>query len=195
MFSIIFTWLIVAWGALACIYMLRCAWSRFPRRDVDADDVIPFLYPVDISLAESILDPAAEFECRWKLGPRRFREAQRKRMRLYLELTRRMAHNARVLVEYADAEKHSPDPRRVSLASALQETAVGVRLYSLLTGIKLRFWLLLRADILNSMPVLAHLRTTGEIDGLQTYSALKTAAAAAFIQLPPDEQDSLFRNL
>jgi hypothetical protein len=195
MFSIIFTWLIVAWGALACIYMLRCAWSRFPRRDVDADDVIPFLYPVDISLAESILDPAAEFECRWKLGPRRFREAQRKRMRLYLELTRRMAHNARVLVEYADAEKHSPDPRRVSLASALQEKAIGVRLYSLLTGIKLRFWLLLRADILNSTPVLAHLRTTGEIDGLQTYSALKTAAAAAFIQLPPDEQDSLFRNL
>ena len=195
MFSIIFTWLIVAWGALACIYMLRCAWSRFPRRDVDADDVIPFLYPVDISLAESILDPAAEFECRWKLGPRRFREAQRKRMRLYLELTRRMAHNARVLVEYADAEKHSPDPRRVSLASALQEKAIGVRLYSLLTGIKLRFWLLLRADIVKSMPVLAHLRTTGEIDGLQTYSALKTAAAAAFIQLPPDEQDSLFRNL
>jgi hypothetical protein len=195
MFSIIFTWLIVGWGALACIYMLRCAWSRFPRRDVDADDVIPFLYPVDISLAESILDPAAEFECRWKLGPRRFREAQRKRMRLYLELTRRMAHNARVLVEYADAEKHSPDPRRVSLASALQEKAIGVRLYSLLTGIKLRFWLLLRADILNSTPVLAHLRTTGEIDGLQTYSALKTAAAAAFIQLPPDEQDSLFRNL
>jgi len=195
MFSIIFTWLIVAWGALACIYMLRCAWSRFPRRDVDADDVIPFLYPVDISLAESILDPAAEFECRWRLGPRRFREAQRKRMRLYLELTRRMAHNARVLVEYADAEKHSPDPRRVSLASALQENAIGVRLYSLLTGIKLRFWLLLRADILKSMPVLAHLRTTGEIDGLQTYSALKTAAAAAFIQFAPDEQDSLFRNL
>jgi hypothetical protein len=42
---------------------------------------------------------------------------------------------------------------------------------------------------------LAHLRSAGEIDGLQTYSALKTAAAAAFIQLPADEQDSLFRNL
>ena len=116
-------------------------------------------------------------------------------MRLFLELTRRMAHNSKVLVEYADAEKNSPDPRRASLASALQETAIGVRLYSLLTGIKLRFWLLLRADILNSMPVLAHLRTAGEIDGLQTYSALKTAAAAAFIQLPPDELGFAFRNL
>jgi hypothetical protein len=45
------------------------------------------------------------------------------------------------------------------------------------------------------MPVLSQLRTTGEIDGLQSYSALKTAAAAAFVQLPPDELDSLTRNL
>jgi hypothetical protein len=195
MFSIIFTWLIVAWGALSCVYMLRCAWTRFPKRDVDADDVIPFLYPVDISLAESLLDPAAEFEFRWKLRPPQFREAQRKRMRLYLELTRRMAHNATVLVEYADAEKNSCDPRRASLACALQEKAIEVRLYSLMTGIKLRFCLLLRSEFLTSTPVLARLRTTVDIDGLRTYGALKTAAAAAFVQLPPDELDSLTRNL
>jgi hypothetical protein len=193
MFSIIFTWLIVAWGALSCIYMLRCAWSRFPRRDVDVDDVIPFLYPVDLSLAESLLDPAAEFEFRWKLSPPQFREAQRKRMRLYLELTRRMAHNSRVLVEYADAEKHNPDPRRAGLASALQDKAIEVRLYALLTGIKLRLWLLVRSNVLK--PVLAHLRTAGDIDGLKTYHALKTAAAAAFVRLPPDEFDSLTRSL
>src|ERR1700685_4632256 len=160
MFPIILTWLIVAWGAVSCIYMLRCAWMRFPKRDVDADDVIPFLYPVDVSLAESILDPAAGFECRWNLSPRQFRAAQRKRMRLYLELTRRMAHNSRVLVEYADAEKNNPDPRRASLAVALQEKAIEVRLYALLAGIKLRLCLFLRSDILAALPALAHLRTT-----------------------------------
>jgi hypothetical protein len=193
MFSIILTWLIVAWGALSCIYMLRCAWRRFPKRDVD--DVIPFLYPVDISLAESLLDPAAEFEFRWKLQPPQFREAQRKRMRLYLELTRRMAHNATVLVAYADAEKTSQDPRRVSLACALQEKAVDVRLYAMLTRFKLRLWLLLRSEILISKPVLPHLRTACEIDGIQTYAALKVAAAAAFVQLPPEGLASLTRNL
>lgn len=197
MFPIILTWLIVAWGAISCIYMLRCAWMRFPKRDVDvdADDVIPFLYPVDVSLAESILDPATGFECRWKLSRRQFREAQRKRMRLYLELTRRMAHNSRVLVEYADAEKNHPDPRRAQLAVALQEKAIEVRLYALLTGIKVRFWLLLRSDIVVIMPDLSRLRTTGEINGLETYSALKTAATAAFVQLPPEEFDSLTRSL
>ncbi len=195
MFSIIFTWLIVAWGALACIYMLRCAWSRFPNRDVNADDVIPFLYPVDITLAESLLDPAKEFEFRWKMGPPQFREAQRKRMRLYLEVTRRMAHNAAVLVQFADAEKNSGDPRRAGLASAVQEKAVEVRLYSLLAGIKLRLWLLLRSEMVTSAQILAHLRTAGEIDGLASYGALKTAAANAFIGLPPDEFASLTRSL
>jgi hypothetical protein len=193
MFSVILTWLIVAWGALSCIYMLRCAWRRFPKRDVD--DVIPFLYPVDIALAESLLDPAAEFEFRWKLRPPQFREAQRKRMRLYLELTRRMAHNATVLVAYADGEKNSQDPRRVSLASTLQEKAVDVRLYALLTRFKLRMRLLLRSEYLTVAPVLPHLRTACEIDGLQTYAALKIAAAAAFVQLLPDELDTLTRNL
>src|SRR5277367_5635745 len=127
MFSIVLTWLIVAWGALACVYMLRCAWARFPKRDVD--DVIPFLYPVDIPLAEALLDPTAEFECRWKMNRQEFRAAQRKRMRLYLELTRRMAHNATVLIQYADAEKKNDDPRRATLAIVLQEKAIEVRLY------------------------------------------------------------------
>jgi hypothetical protein len=193
MFSIIFTWLVVAWGAIACIYMLRCAWARFPKRD--ADDVIPFLYPVDLSLAESLLDPAADFEYRWKLNPRQFRAAQRKRMRMYLELTRRMAHNSRVLVEYADAEKNSTDPQRVSLASALQEKAVEVRLYSLLIGTKLRLCLWLRSDRFFATPALAALRTAADIDGVETYEALKTAATAAFVRVNPDELDSLTKNL
>jgi hypothetical protein len=193
MFFIIVTWLIVAWGGLSCVYMLRRAWSRFPSRDVD--DVIPFLYPVDTSLAESLLDPAAEFEYRWKLSPREFREAQRKRMRLYLELIRRMAHNSKVLVEYADAERKSADPQRVSIATTLQEKAIEVRLYSLLTSVKLRVCLMPGPVLLARKSALAHLRTAGDINGLQTYNALKLAANEAFLRLPQDELDSLTRSL
>jgi hypothetical protein len=193
MFSIIFTWVVVAWGALSCIYMLRSAWRRFPHRDVD--DVIPFLHPVDLSLAESLLDPATDFEFRWKLAPRQFRAAQRKRLRLYLEIIRRMAHNSKVLVEYAATEKNHADPGRAALASALQEKAIEVRLYALLTGLKIRLWLLLRADFLRLTPVLAELRTVGEINGLHCYAALKGTAEAAFVALPLDEREKMTRNL
>jgi hypothetical protein len=193
MLSIIFTWLVVAWGALSCVYMLHCAWRRFPNRDVD--DVIPFLYPVDLSLAESLLDPAADFAFRWKLGRRQFRAAQRKRLRLYLEVVRRMSHNSKVLVEYAEAQKNSPDPQRARLAGTMQEEAIEVRLYSLLTGVKIRFWLLLRADVLHAIPGLANFRTVGEINGLHSYAALKATAAAAFMTLPPEDLEKMARNL
>jgi hypothetical protein len=193
MWSIVFTWLIVAWGAVSCIYMLRCAWRRFPGRDVD--DVIPFLYPVDLSLAESLLDPAADFQLRWKLTPPQLRAAQRKRLRLYLEVVRRMSHNSKVLVDYAIAEKNSADPQHALIASALQEKAIEVRLYALLTAFKIRLWLLLRTDILRLVPALAELRTVGEINGLHSYSALKITAEAAFPALLPDEIEKMNRNL
>jgi hypothetical protein len=193
MFSVIFTWAIVAWGVLSCIYMLSRAWKRFPKRDID--DVIPFLYPVDLSLAATLLDPASEFEYRWRLTPRQFRATQRKRMRLYLELTRRMAHNSHVLVDYAEFEKQNPNPRRASVAAEMQDRAIEMRLYALLAGARLKSWLLLRSDILTATPSLVQLRVAGDIDGLQTYSALKTAAAAAFVHLPPETLESLTRNL
>jgi hypothetical protein len=194
MLSIVFTWLIVAWGAVSCIYMLRCAWRRFPNRDVD--DVIPFLYPVDLSLAESLLDPAADFQLRWKLTPQQLRAAQRKRLRLYLEVVRRMSHNSKVLVDYAIAEKNCSDPQHALIASALQEKAIEVRLYALLATLKIRLWLLLRTDILRIMvPALAELRTVAEINGLHSYSALKVTAEAAFPALLPDEIEKMNRNL
>jgi hypothetical protein len=226
MFSVILTWLIIAWGALACIYMLRCAWSRFPRRDFD--DVVHFLHPVDLSLAESLLDPAADFALRWNTTPRAYREAQRRRMRLYLELVRRMSHNSKVLVEFGNAvmrrdyprqdlnplhderqkkiqdgeihnndEFQNRDERTAALAAELQHAAISVRLYSLLVLIRLRLRLLLPLDAFGVLPApdLAHLRKAGDLDGPETYDHLKTAAAAAFVQLQPADLQTLTRNL
>ena len=186
-------WLVPALGVLSCIYIAHCACRR--HRELDPDDVIPFLRPVDVSLAESILDPAAEFALRWKLSPRDFRQAQRRRMRLYLEVMRRMSHNAKLLAEYAESETRRCDARHVSQASTLQDRAIEVRLYVLMASIELRLWLPLCSNILSKKPLLAQLRTAGDIDGLQTYDALKTAAVAAFVRLPPDELAALTRNL
>lgn len=189
--SLVLTWVIIAWGALSCIYMLRCAWSRFPNRCIE--DVVHFLYPVDVSLAEALLDPAAEFDFKWKLSPQEFREAQRRRMCLYLELVRRMSHNSRVLVEFGNSAINHQDATTAKLTSTLQQKAVEVRLYALLTQCRLRLWMWLRPKALG--PVLPHLRKTASVDGLQTYSALKRAAAAAFVHLQPSELEALTRNL
>jgi hypothetical protein len=206
MFSLIFTWLIIAWGTLACIYMLRCAWTRFPRRDLD--DVVHFLHPVDLSLAESLLDPAADFALRWNSTPRAYREATRRRMRLYLELVRRMSHNSRVLVEYGNAVMRREYPNddqpqgplenpRAALAYDLQHAAISVRLYALLVVVRLRLRLWFPLDALGVIPALqlAQLRVAGDLDGPKTYDELKAAATAAFGQFQPSELPILTRNL
>jgi len=194
MLSSILTWLIVSWGALACVYMLYRAWSRFPRRDLD--DVVHFLYPVDLSLVESLLDPAADFSLRWSLTPRQYREEQRRRMRLYLELVRRMAHNSVVLVEFGNAVC-GDDKLKSGIASELQDAAIKVRLYSGFARIKLRARLLLPLNLVGVMPELGlpSLRKAADLDGPESYDGLKAAAAAAFAQLHPGELEALTRNL
>jgi hypothetical protein len=193
MTAIFLTWLIIAWGALSCVYMLFCAWTRFPRRDFD--DVVHFLYPVDLALAESLLDPATEFEFRWKLSPQEFRRAQRKRMRLYLELVRRMSHNSKVLVEFGNVEANWHDAKSLELARALQQKAVEVRFYAALTLLKLRLWMWLDPNALGRSPAMPRLRRAGNLDGLQIYNALRAVAAAAFVHLQPGELEALTRNL
>jgi hypothetical protein len=193
MLSVILTWLVVGWGALACIYMLYRAWTTFPRRDLD--DVVPFLYPVNLALAESLLDPAADLSMRWSLSPGAYREEQRRRMRLYLELVRRMAHNSVVLVEFGNAicDKQLP----AGVASELQQAAIKVRLYSGFARFRLQSRLLLPLDALGMIPApgLAPLRKAADLDGPRAYNQLKAAAAAAFVQLHPSELEALTRNL
>jgi hypothetical protein len=207
MFSLIFTWLIIAWGTLACIYMLRCAWTRFPRRDLD--DVVHFLHPVDLSLAESLLDPAADFALRWNSTPRAYREATRRRMHLYLELVRRMSHNSRVLIEYGNAimrrecptddlmEAPQEKSAAAAVASELQHAAISVRLYALLVVVRLRLRLWFPLDAIGALPALqlAQLRIAGEVDGPKSYDELKAAAAAAFDRLQPADLPVLVRNM
>lgn len=194
MFLLVLTWLIVTWGALACIYLLYHAWTRFPRRDID--DVVHFLYPVDLALAESLLDPAADFALRWNLSPRDYREAQRRRMRLYLELVRRMAHNSVVLVEFGNAVSLDGAVTAGSSSDLLQEAAIKVRLYSGCARVRLRLRLLLPNALGNmATPKLARLRKIAALDGLEAYGELKTAATEAFVQLHPSELEALSRNL
>lgn len=195
MYLLILTWVILAWGALACIYLSYRAWTAFPRRDID--DVIHYLYPVDLALAETLLDPASDFSLRWSLQPRAYREAQRRRMRLYLELVRRMAHNSIVLVEYGNCMCREHEWAPESTTDTLQDAAIRVRLYSVVAKVKLRIRLLLPLEAMGFKNTiqLANLRVAGDQDGPKAYNDLKNAAAAAFGQLQPAELDALTRSL
>jgi hypothetical protein len=195
MFSLFLIGLIFALYALGYVLVLYRALTRIPRRDID--DVIPFLHPVDSSMVEALLDPAADYSLRRRLGPRSFREVQLRRMRLYREMVHRMSENSGVLAEFGRAKFGSSDGLTPGPGSRLEDAHVAVQVYSTFAGMRLRVWLSLPLDrsCVIPTPNLARLRTAGDVDGLNAYEELKAAAADAFAQLHPGELEALTRNL
>ena len=119
MFSLILMWMLVGCGVLGLITVLYFAWRGVPQRSID--DVVYFLYPVDSSLLAALLDPATDLDLRWNLGPRHFREAQR-RLREAEEKVEKIKKWIPVL-EHATAEYNSQSqPLGDRLAGRLVES-------------------------------------------------------------------------
>ena len=187
--------LIIATGFLSCVIIAAWIWFHFPDRT--ADDVIDFLLPVDLEKAERLIDANAETHLRCDLSGRDFRKMQRKRIHLYVALVNRMAHNAAVLIDWANREAEGGDEQAAMLARDLQQIAIEVRLYSLLTMMKLRLWLLIRLDSWQLLPApsLYEVREVGGILGLESYDRLKTAASFLFLEMGCGNFEELLQNL
>ena len=140
MISYALWYLFITAGFVAAALAVWLMWFRFPDRTIN--DVADYLLPVDFEKAEGLLDPQTEAILRKELTPEEFRALQRKRMHHYLALVQRMAHNAAVLIEWANREARTATGLKLEMVMKLQQVGVEVRLYSLLALIKLRFWLL-----------------------------------------------------
>jgi len=186
---------IIAAGLISWVVVACRIWFRFPERT--ADDVVDFLVPVDVERAESLLDPRAESTLRSELTRREFRRLQRKRMHLYLVLVRKMAHNAAVLIEWANREAEATDGQTQQVAQELQQAAAEVRLYSLAAMVKLRFWLLIRLDSWNILPApsLCELQEAAGVRAVESYERLKTTASVLFLGIGNRNFEQLLHNL
>ncbi len=195
MMTYILWYFMITAGFVGCAVVAAWTWFRFPERT--AQDVVDFLLPVDMEKVEALLDPVAEGTLRRQLDREEFRQLQRKRIHLYLSFVKRMAHNASVLIDWANREAEGNDEKMIQLAQELQQGAVEVRLYSLLTLLKLRFWLLLRVDSWKVLPIpsLYDVRELGGIQGAKSYDRLKTTAGFLFLEMQQPNFEQLFQNL
>jgi len=187
--------LFITAGFVAAALAIWLMWFRFPDRTID--DVTDYLLPVDFEKAESLLDPQTEAILRKELSPEEFRALQRKRIHHYLALVQRMAHNAAVLIEWANLEARTATGQKLEMVTKLQQVGVEVRFYSLLALIKLRFWLLIRVESWTILPApsLDDMRQVGGVKGLESYDRLKTAASFLFIEMGQGNFEELLQNL
>ena len=195
MMSNLMWYAIIAAGLVSCVGVAAWIWFHFPERTVD--DVVDFLMPVDLEKLEALLDPEAEGSLKRQLTREEFRKLQRKRIHLYMSFVKRMAHNASVLIDWANREAEGCDERMVKLAHDMQQGAVEIRLYSLLTLIKLNIWLFLRVDSWSFMPMpsLFDVREMGGIKGVESYDRLKTTAGFLFLEMGQPNFEQLLQSL
>jgi hypothetical protein len=195
MISYVVWYLIITAGFIAAALSVWMIWFRFPDRTIH--DVTDYLLPVDFEKAEGLLDPQTEAILRKELEPEEFRALQRKRIHHYLALVQRMAHNAAVLIEWANREARTATGQKLEMVTKLQQVGVEVRLYSLLALVKMRFWLLIRVESWRILPApsLDDMRQVGGVKGLESYDRLKTAASFLFVEIGQGNFEELLQNL
>jgi hypothetical protein len=171
-------------------------WYRLSDRT--SEDVVDYLRPVGREKLESLLDPGNELSMRVFLSRQEFRKAQIKRVHLYRELVRRMAHNAGILADLANKEWEKRNPQTQPIASTLQSEAVAMRLYCLLALCILNYWLLFRLRCpydFRRQFLLSELREIKGIKVLDHYRSLVETTANLFAHIHPRACDALIQSL
>jgi len=139
-------WIALSVGLL--LLFLYAAFLNLRRQhqgEVDLDEIIPYLLPVNLEALTDAMDPSQDSYLRHSQSAQEFRKLQRRRTKLAAEYLRRMSHNAALLQRVGYGQLRSPNPRVAEQAQELIDVGVNVRLYSFLGLAALffrRFWLL-----------------------------------------------------
>jgi hypothetical protein len=95
-------------------------------------DLLAHSKPVDLQSFHNLVDEKEEAFLRSELSAADFRRLQRKRMLAALEYVRCTSHNSKVLLKFGQAARGSSDPAISKAALELVQSALNLRVYSLL---------------------------------------------------------------
>ncbi len=93
--------------------------------------------PVDLAAFRNLMDPREREFLRARVSAADFRRLERQRLRAARVYVRRVAHNAAVLVRLGEAARASADAEVASAARELVNSALRLRLYTLLAELQI----------------------------------------------------------
>jgi hypothetical protein len=138
----------VAVALLVLVFVIRVA--RGAGAAVSRPEELPqHTIPVDLAAFQNLIDSQEEQFLESNLEPRRFRQVQRQRRRATLEYVYAAAHNAAVLLRFAQAARASADPEVAKSAAELATVAIHVRLVCLVLILKLHLPMTVKAATVN----------------------------------------------
>jgi hypothetical protein len=167
----ILTFALVLLSIIALLLMYAVRWKTAPVAELD--DLVGRTRPVDIEAFRNLIDPAEEDFLRENLSASEFRAVQRERLRAAVEYVSCATHNAAILVGLGEAARVSPDPKIAEAGQQLLDSALRLRIYALLSIIRLYLGIALPG---------AHLSAGRLADNYQHLSSL--AGQLVFMQYP-----------
>jgi len=189
---------------VVAVYLAADRLSHFPNRGII--DVPEFLRPANPSRMQELLNPNFENGMRLTLPRREFLQQQRKSLHYVLEFLLCTAHDAYILLEFADNELWRETVTRpgaadsqefITRASRLHRAAVEFRTYALFAIVIVRFWMVFRTQwwLPFSPPRIADLR---EIQGIKfhaSYNRFVQAVSDLALLYGKEFQEALLNSL
>jgi hypothetical protein len=128
--------ILVVVGVLVLFFMVRV--TRGAAAAVTRPEDLPgHSIPVDITAFLNLIDAQEQAFLAQTLNRRCFRKLQRQRRRAARAYVRAAAHNAALLLRFAEAERDNPNPQVANSAAELAGTAISVRLACFMLIVKL----------------------------------------------------------
>jgi len=143
--------------------------------------IIACLREVELENLKDMLSLADEGYLRLNLSATEFRKEQRHRIAVTLEYYGRMAHNSRLVQQWANTEmRRSAQTRNRQVARASRELdnlCIEFRMHVFFTRLRLHAWLFrIKAFPFISIPFLAEARRIDSFDLVYSYERIKQAA-------------------
>lgn len=159
----ILTFVLVLLSLIALLLMYAVRGKASPVAELD--DLVGRTRPVDIDAFRNLIDPAEEDFLRENLPPREFRAIQRERLRAAVEYVSCAAHNAAILVGLGEAARLSSDPKIAEAGQQLLDSALRLRLYALLSIIRLYLGIVLPGGHLSAGRLVDNYQHLGSLAG------------------------------
>lgn len=139
-------WMALSGGLLLLfVYAAVVNLRRQHQREVDLNDIVPYLLPVNLEALADALNLSQDAYLQHSQSAREFHKQQRRRTRLAAEYLRRMSHNAALLQRVGYGQLRSANRMVAEQAQELIDAGVHVRLYAFLGMAALffrRIWIL-----------------------------------------------------
>jgi hypothetical protein len=140
--------IVVSIALLILVFVIRVA--RGGGAAVSRPEELPqHTIPVDLAAFRNLIDSEDEQYLARNLDPRRFRQVQKQRRRATLEYIYAAAHNASVLLRFAQAARASADPEVAKSAAEFATVAISVRLVCLVLILKLHLPIAVKVAMVN----------------------------------------------